>query len=858
MTAGKAQHGASSKSIHMGLAGALTAAAFALRLVHLGRDSLWYDETVSVFLAGQRVPDLIAHTARDIHPPGYYLLLRGWLTLTGFPTGHADPTGYRLEFAAAFLSLLLGVLLVPLTWQLARRLRLGDSTATVAALLITISPFGVWYSQEVRMYTLGAVLGVLCLLGAAPFLFGDASSGRLWRAAIVFAIAAAAGLYTLYYFAFLLVSVNLLMIVLLLWRWRATGRTGRQGLAIWLVAQIGALVLFAPWLPTAWRQATDPPVPPWRAAPQLGAALAESWGALSFGQSAELTRFWPLLVLTLVLVAVGAVAAWRGLPAAMAQTRTGAPNTINTPDARLSLALLLAAVLGPLALILLSSAFTPLYHVRYLFTYAPAFSVLLALGIVALLHWRRPLGSALAAAAVILLLIGSTLSLRAFWTDPQLRSDDHRAAVRELADRWRPGDAILVNSGYAYPALLTYWPGPPIGWLGRLTDFDRSVVHQAGGLPVVVQTGHVDGNADLGWGDPRSDFYALPAEVMQSKLAELGIASNRIWHYRIYDTVNDPSGQIRTALAAASTAIDDQVFPGEANLRVQLWQTIRSLLSSYAPPPLATFDGWLTLGLAPDALPDQVTGGQSLDIADVRWTRPPELAGQDVAISLRLVDETGEVWAASDERLGGNQLDMGDATLLDQPLHLTVPAGTPPIRYDLMLVVYDPLTGEPLATTPDGADSVVLGQVTVLPTTQSTASRPLADFGALQLMEATSPASVVSAGDSIPVELLWRSDQGMTSQPLVIVVQLVDEQGKVVAGLEEEPLQGRYPTTSWQAEEIVRDRHWLRVPVNTAPGAYQLIVGAYGAADRERLQTRSGPFGLRSSDHAAIKTIEIR
>ena len=141
---------------------------------------------------------------------------------------------------------------------------------------------------------------------------------------------------------------------------------------------------------------------------------------------------------------------------------------------------------GPLALILLASALTPLYHVRYLFTYAPAFSILLALGIVALLRWRRPLGSALAVAALILILAGSTLSLRAFWTDPALRPDDHRAAVRELAERWRPGDAILVNAGYAYPALLTYWSGPPVGWLGRLTDFDRTVVEQAGGRPVVV------------------------------------------------------------------------------------------------------------------------------------------------------------------------------------------------------------------------------------------------------------------------------------------------------------------------------------------------------------------------------------
>ncbi|HRI57946.1 MAG TPA: hypothetical protein PK170_12725, partial [Anaerolineae bacterium] len=197
---------------------AMALGAFALRLIQLGRESLWYDETVSVYLAGQPVAELIAHTGRDIHPPFYYLLLRGWLLLAGYPTGQAAPTGHGLEFMAAFLSLCLGVLLVPLTWQLARRLGLDSLAAGLAALLIAVSPFGVWYGQEVRMYTLGACLGVLVLLAALPFLRTNSSPARLRRAALLYALAAAAGMFTLYYFAFLLISLNLLVILALLLR----------------------------------------------------------------------------------------------------------------------------------------------------------------------------------------------------------------------------------------------------------------------------------------------------------------------------------------------------------------------------------------------------------------------------------------------------------------------------------------------------------------------------------------------------------------------------------------------------------------------------------------------------------------
>jgi len=135
-------------------------AGLALRLFRLGADSLWYDETVSAALAGSALPELIRHTAGDIHPPLYYILLRGWLILMGYPTGHADAAGIGLEVAAGFFSLFFGVLLICLIYALARRLA-GPRAALIAAALAAFSPYHIWYSQEVRMYTLGAVFGVV-------------------------------------------------------------------------------------------------------------------------------------------------------------------------------------------------------------------------------------------------------------------------------------------------------------------------------------------------------------------------------------------------------------------------------------------------------------------------------------------------------------------------------------------------------------------------------------------------------------------------------------------------------------------------------------------------------------------------
>ena len=266
---------------------------FALRLYRLGAQSLWYDETVSAYLASQSIPDLIAHTARDIHPPAYYLLLHLWTRLAGVS-----------EFALAFFSLAFGLLLIPLCYALARRL-LGRPAAVWAALLVATSPYNLWYSQEVRMYTLGAALGLAALWCALGVVAGRQPAGgqsaRRRYYSLGYILAAAAGLYVLYYFAFLLVVLGLSIA-----GWLAMRRRFRP-LKIWLLAQLGVLLLYLPWLPIAWRQATDPPVPPWRSFIPLDRVAVEAWTALTFGQSVQPGQVWPALVVAAILFGLGLI-----------------------------------------------------------------------------------------------------------------------------------------------------------------------------------------------------------------------------------------------------------------------------------------------------------------------------------------------------------------------------------------------------------------------------------------------------------------------------------------------------------------------------------------------------------------------
>lgn len=685
--------------------------AFALRLVRLGAESFWYDELVSVYLARQPAADLIAHTAGDIHPPGYYLLLRLWGLIAGPLLDHG------LEWLYAWLSVAAGMLVLALLYAVGRR-TVGARAALIAVWLGAVNPFHVWYAQEVRMYTLGAALGLLCLWATLRF-FED---GRA-RSLILYAVAAAAGLYTLYYFAFLLVALN--GVALLLW-WprRARGRqrakqrsaprpVGRgRALLLWLGVQAAALLLYAPWLPTLWRQAGDPPVPPWRAPwenlADLLRAGSEAFGALVAGQSVPLGVAWPWALLALAIVAAFGLLAWR-LPRGQGR--------------RVQAGLLVYLLLPLLLIVAASLVATPLYHVRYLFTWAPVF-LLMAGAVIAALFERRP---AFGFAAGGLLALVAAFSLYAFWTDPAYAADDHRGAVAQLAAGWRPGDAILVNAGWVYPALEIYWPAgtPALNGSARLLDVARgdpalptssvASVEDAAPAAAYVRAGSVGGSpqeaASLGWGDPASDFFPMTEAETAAGLEALRRDFSRLWHYRLYDTVSDPGGVIRAWLDANTDMHIDVAIPGRDFLRLEARSLRRTPdPAAYTPDGAAFGEALLLEG---HRAPARLDAGSTLYL-DTLWQALPALPGlpTDLSASVRLYDANGQPVAQAD---AGFLPPTGTWTPGDRTRHvfaLPVAATTPPGPYSLEIIVYRQDTIEPLPT-PHG-ERWRLGEVELL------------------------------------------------------------------------------------------------------------------------------------------------
>jgi len=426
----------------------LTLVAFGVRAGSLTAQSLWRDEVDALcyayefphlllqVLAPQRAGDLTTPCACPPPPvsadwaegdtrqravglvgamirqngPLYYFLLRGWVALTGYT-----------EYAMRYFSLLFGVLCVPLTAVLGKRVLGRWGPGNIAAGLMALAPYMVWYGQEVKMYTLVPFLVLLGLYGLRRAM----DEGGIWWAVQVIATTV---LFYTHIWGALLIAVQALWLLLAWPRWRRR----------WRGALVGMALLTLPYLPLAlWqlpaalaRRETGFPYHPLG---DMAAVLLNGWSTGITGWG------WPWSAM-----AVGGLAAL-GLTVGLARR--------SLRSAALSLALWPTV---PLLVIWLISLRQPLFTDRYLIWGAPAFYLLAGQG--AAEGWKRK-GAAryllLAAGLLILVVFAANLYLQAA---TPIKSD-FRAAAAYVEARYRPGDLIVFQIPHVH-YIFDYYFGP--------------------------------------------------------------------------------------------------------------------------------------------------------------------------------------------------------------------------------------------------------------------------------------------------------------------------------------------------------------------------------------------------------------
>jgi hypothetical protein len=92
----------------------------------------------------------------------------------------------------------------------------------------------------------------------------------------------------------------------------------------------------------------------------------------------------------------------------------------------------------------------------------------------------------------------------------------------------------------------------------------------------------------------------------------------------------------------------------------------------------------------------------------------------------------------------------------------------------------------------------------------------------------------IRAGDALLLTFFWQS-LVKPSRDYTVFVHLLDTDGKLRAQLDVQPRGGTYPTSLWDAGEILRDDYSLNLPADLAPGLYRLEIGLYEYPSLTRL-----------------------
>lgn len=260
-----------------------------LSLVWLLGHAASLEESANLLLAQRPLEAVVSGAAQSAQMPFYYLLLHGVQAEFG-----------RGLTPARLLSLGCYLLMLPLAYWAGRRTAAGDAgSGRLAAALIGLSPFVVWFSDKVTVY---ALLALLALLSHYLFIrLLDAGARWRWRdywLPLAYVVVGLLGLATHYIFVLLLSGQMVFGIV----KRREMARHTRYILLVSGMIMAGALI--------AWLYYAAAFGPFWHNFPLVSRPSATqvfiTYVQFLFGfQSVTVTTlvlaFWPLLVVVALL-----------------------------------------------------------------------------------------------------------------------------------------------------------------------------------------------------------------------------------------------------------------------------------------------------------------------------------------------------------------------------------------------------------------------------------------------------------------------------------------------------------------------------------------------------------------------------
>lgn len=397
--------------------------AITLRIINLNQ-SLWLDEATQVILSSQAISEIIYNRTADFHPPLSYLLYHFWSKLG------------TSEVWLRLMPVIFGVGTVAILYMLVSKIT-NKKIALLCAFLFSIAPYHIYYSQEVRMYSLATLLSTLSM-----YFFVNIVKEKRLIDTLGYVVITTLLLYTHYLGVFLVLSQFVFILI-------CCREKTKQ-----VIAVIAAVtVLYTPWLPSLLKQFQggsniDVYLPGWREVLTLSPLKAIPLTLFKFSAGrVDFDNTYLYIVVALVVLSVFGCLLFKGVK-----------NELKKKSY-----FIICWFFVPLILAFVLSFKIPLNQPFRLLFILPAFYILISLGICSLKRMKK--------IAMILVMIISLLGLTIYYLNSRFYREDWKEAVKFLDEKSIEDQAPVVF----------IWPEPfaPYIWysnnLGRAYSIGGSM-----------------------------------------------------------------------------------------------------------------------------------------------------------------------------------------------------------------------------------------------------------------------------------------------------------------------------------------------------------------------------------------------
>lgn len=385
----------------------------ALRFHNLNRFDFWYDEIISIWMS-KKIFILIDYPIDVATPPLFNILLNMWMH---FGEG---------EFTLRLLPLIFGILSIFGIYKIGELL-FNRTIGLISAFMISISAFHVYYSQELRAYSLVTFLSIASMFFLIKALKGNKLN--LWTAYVVFTTLC---IYSHNHTVFLIIAQNVFFIIFF--------KKYRYLFQKWLTAQAIVLFLYIPWIKISLKQL-----------PYIATSWHYSWMA-----HGNLKNFFDTLLIFLT--------GYAPIPLGICSFLLIAPlftsGLLFFKQGKEQISLLGLWLFLPILITLLISRFLfPIYLHRALIYVSPAFYIITAFGIY---KFKRNVG-------FVLLIIFIGLSIAALRNHYKniissnisyrigiISRKEYKASSAYVENNFKEGDIIVHTSNSTIPSFWFY------------------------------------------------------------------------------------------------------------------------------------------------------------------------------------------------------------------------------------------------------------------------------------------------------------------------------------------------------------------------------------------------------------------